>query len=92
MKLRVFARRRGAVPRDPAAEIDDELRRLAADLEQCRARREHAMVARLLRTIDERLEARAHLLAPDDGPDKQRAVRPPTLGQQARDQEAGSRA
>ncbi|HTJ71653.1 MAG TPA: hypothetical protein VL551_29205 [Actinospica sp.] len=93
MKLRVFARSRRAIASDPVTEIDDELRRLAADLKQCQVRRERAMVARLLAVIDERLDARAVLIGPND-PRHQHGVAPAFAPEHrwGQEKEAGSRA
>jgi hypothetical protein len=43
---------------DPFTELDDDLRRLAAERRACAVRGEAAMAARLARVIDDRLEQR----------------------------------
>jgi hypothetical protein len=49
--------------RDPVADLDDDLRRLCAQLDERRARREHAMVGRISAATDQRLEQRGNILA-----------------------------
>ena len=46
-------------PRDPVA----DLRQLCSQLDQCRARREHAVATRINATIDRHLEQRGSILA-----------------------------
>jgi hypothetical protein len=66
------------VTSDPVAEIDDELRRLIGDLKQCQARGESAMVERLTRHINERLDERTSFAAPEPGPGRHRRPTTPT--------------
>jgi hypothetical protein len=76
--LRILSRLGMSVTSDPVAEIDDELRRLLGDLKQCQARGESAMVERLTQQIDERLDERTSLAAPEPGPGRHRRPTTPT--------------
>lgn len=58
---------------DTLAELDEDLRRLTADLRACQIRGETAMVERLYRWIDDLLDDRASLTSARPGTGRHRA-------------------
>ena len=77
MAQRILSRLGMFVTSDPVAEIDQDLRRLTADLKACQVRGETAMVERLRRWIDEVLEERTYLADGELGPGRHRRADEP---------------